>query len=237
MASKGLIPVANYADAFSQANENPLSSGGVWTGGYTSQNSFEVVSNSARATAIGPQSLMTYNGFVPTPQQYAQFELGLWSVGAGEEVLIGVALRMAASPTFDGYTVMLSGVGAGSRTMQTHRWTAGSPTLLATSAEITVVSGDVFSGYARGPSIFAYQNGILCTSASDATYPTGRVGLGCDVALATTAASIKNFGGGDIAAIERSGLSRFSTPILLDEDDGRFDDLDVRNWFRNMLPA
>ena len=97
-----------------------------------------------------------------------------------------------------------------------------------------------FKGGSKGSgiiSIFGYQNGVLRVAASDGTYPAGRVGMYCDVTSATTAGSLKNFVGGDIAARARSGLSRFSTPILLDEDDGRFDDLDVRNWFRRMLPA
>src|SRR3990167_7120022 len=138
--------MAEYTDAFPQADENPLSSSGVWDT-YAGIGNLQAVGNKVRAVTLGgADSFETYNGFTPGNDQFAQITISTWNATTNVATIIaGVFLRAAAPSTHTAYRIQAQ-VGAlgASPIVQLSRINAGVNTDL-TSASTSFVAGDVLT--------------------------------------------------------------------------------------------
>lgn len=191
--------MSEYADNFSQADENPLSSGGVWSGGYTALGDLQVISNRARVATLNADEAMTYNVSSPTNDQFVQFTIATWNTGSSAILSVKGFLRWNAPGSPTGYEIAVNRI-AGADSIHVYEMTAGTETELGVGQAITVAAGDVFTGIIRGSQIFVFQNTTLRYTTSDATITSGRIGLGGFVGTggADSDFEISNFTGGDI---------------------------------------
>ena len=194
--------MAEYTDNFSQADENPLSSGGVWDT-YAGIGNLQAVGNKVRAVTLGgADSFETYNGFTPGNDQFAQITISTWNATTNVATIIaGVFLRAAAPSTHTAYRIQAQ-VGAlgASPIVQLSRINAGVNTDL-TSASTSFVAGDILTGMIRGSTMFAFKNSTLIASFTDGTpIASGRIGAEVYIGVggSLTDVEIDDFVGGDI---------------------------------------
>jgi len=222
--------MAEYSDTFPQADENPLSSGGVWDGGYTSRVNFQVVGNRLRTTdASGSfHAVASYNGFTPTIDQFAQITLKTCVTTA--LIFFGVMLRAATPPTDTWYWVLGNdAAGGGAPTYGIYKVVAGTISTLIQVATSVWAADDVITGIIRNnvsgnPTIFAFRNGTLVTSATDVTSPIASGRIGMDIRITTGGAvgdvELANFVGGDIRKtrlyLPNTGAPEISPAFTLD---------------------
>src|SRR5689334_5205062 len=92
-----------FFDPFSQSNESPLSSGGVWSDSYAGHDPLQVVGNRVRNSVLGNDSRMTVNSVSPPANQYAQIKLATFNPIDGLAAIL--LLRWSAPTTPQGYEI------------------------------------------------------------------------------------------------------------------------------------
>ena len=190
-----------YSDSFPQANENPLSSSGVWTGGYTSYSTLQVVSNRVRCSSTSDHRI-TVSSFTPSSDQFAQFKIVTWNAAAASNIVAHLLLRYTAPATATGYEVIMLRLVGGAESIHMFKTTAGSATELGAGTAVTIAANDIFMFTVSGLDLKFYQNSILRYSASDSTFSSGRIGMGANVdpGGALGDLEIDDFIGGDLYA-------------------------------------
>lgn len=188
-----------YTDSFSQSNENPLSSGGVWDGGYAGLGNMQVVSNKISAATVNVDERMTYNGLIFPSDQFAQATVKTWNTSSGASIIgFHLLLRYAAPTAQTGYEIVIRRIG-GADNISVISVIAGTPTTLGAGASITVAVNDIFKAIVIDNQISVFQNGILrYTPPTDVTTVSGRIGIGAfiNVGGATGDVEIDDFSGG-----------------------------------------
>lgn len=167
--------MAEYSTAFPQADENPLSGGGIWEGGYTSRDYLQVVSNRVRPAVVGTQGYATVARSFSN-DQFVQFTIGTFTSGTVFREIAGL-LRASAPPTDTTYRVTAGQLSDGTQYVQIYKYVSGAETTLNFSSTVTWSAGDVLLGMIRGTNISIFQNNTLVLSASDSEISSGRVGL------------------------------------------------------------
>ena len=232
--------MVDFGDVFSQADENPLSSGGVWGAAWTGTTRPQVVSNKVRVATVNDYGYTLLSTAIGR-NQIAVLSLATWNnSNVGQNIAI-LLLRSADSPTDTHYEMSIIKDPAPSTAFFTiYRSVAGAYTQLNSNTNLTVAAGDVFKFTVKGDFLEFYQNSLKLWAGRDGSpLNSGKIGFGAHVGTGGALADveIRSFMGGDLPETIRNATSRFRLSNLCMEDDGRFDDLDVRNWFRRMLPA
>lgn len=164
------------ADSFGQANENPLSSGGKWRGGYAGTANFQVVANGVRSTSTTLDAVMAYVGISTPKNQYIRVAIKTLS-HSGTTSFPGALLRLSASPSLNGYDCRVAGPSAS----RIGKWVNGHFTQFTWQTNVRWAAGDAVQCEAEGTSIRMYRiragAKTLAASASDATHVSGNAGL------------------------------------------------------------
>lgn len=173
--------MASFTDTFPQANENPLSSSGVWTGGYSTAENLQVVGNRVRPTSVSGFALMTYNGATFNANAYCIVTIATFT-GASFSIVMPM-IRMGAPSSIDGYYAQ-AGRGL-SWTTRIILSVATVETELASENSTTWVANDLVEIHGFGSAFYARRNGQRVLFASDATITSG--GRGGMVAMSGSA--------------------------------------------------
>jgi hypothetical protein len=186
-----------YMDQFSQADENPLSSGGVWDTGYQPFEA-QVVNNTVRVSSPdGNGEAATVGSFTPGESQWGAVKVANFNLFAAAEMSFNVLLRATTSndPQRLWYEIAVIRPPGG----PTDLCIFDDVDLLGVVSGIDVGPGDVIKGTIEGTTIRAYQNGILLLEAQTSKFPSGRVGMKVRVEVggSTDDLQIAEFRGGD----------------------------------------
>ena len=217
-----------FRDTFPQADENPLSSGGNWSNGYS--NNLQVVGGIVRQTLGGDNNEESVNSISPGANAFAKFRIAAIGAGPG---YAHACVRMTAPTTLTYYSAFAA-VNDGAKKTAIYKSVAGVTTHIQTeNASADWAVNDTLELRAIGPLLVAYKNGEALLSATDSDITlAGRVGI--NIAGATIGnIEVDDFSGGDYFA-SRSILEPKHLIAML-EDDGGFDDLDVRNWWKSRV--
>lgn len=205
------FPSTPILDTFSQANEDPLSSSGNWSGPiFPGINQMKVVSNGIMqsmtvanqsgasywaATNFGPGSEVYFD--VPTVWANNASDVWTWCNGQNEN-----------TASVDGYT-MVAGRGTGSWVWTAYRVDNGSWTQLGASLGTQTLSSGDSVGIECGPTgiLQAYYKAsggswtTIGTTRTDTTYTSGHIGLSKGYLDVTSV--VDNFGGGNMSTLKR----------------------------------
>ena len=228
-------------------NEPDTTLGDAWDAGYTLYDNFLIVSNSVRSTAVENQASMeTLNSPSIGANQWIEVVVNNFTPPASFGGIF-LILRAAAPATM---TYYFAGIIKNGGSVYTEIWksVAGTETQLVSVTTYTLASGDKLMFAAIADNLLLYKNATLLISARDSAIASGRPGVRTNLAIvgdggALTDVQFDDLRCGDWPPPElntptlRVSRVSFSQMLGSDEDDGRFDDLDVRNWFRRMLPA
>lgn len=196
--------MATFSSSFDGADEDPLSEGGVWDGGYAASQSFKRVSNLVRVSdqTSGTNAVMTYNGATFNEDQYAQIEVDALSDGGAGGFVQAVALCRAGAPAGNTYYRFQarSFAGAGNQATMIAKTVSGTTTVIANTSTTWTAGGDILMGIANSTNVSLLKNGAYEIH----TYDTGISGSGRIGIFATegpevgTVCDIDNFTGGDL---------------------------------------
>lgn len=157
-------------DLFNRANENPLNNG-VWTGGYTSRNAIQLVSNAVEGTTLATEHWSGYTGVTLPNDQFSQLTYSTYSTG-GVNSGGGPACRMATSPTLTAYYVDTNG----SDFYRVTKILAGATTVLTTTST-AAASGAVARLECKGSTQTLIVNGVVLATTSDGAISSGKAGM------------------------------------------------------------
>lgn len=181
--------IEQYRTEFPQADENPLSDGGVWRAGI--DGSLQVVNHKIRVATVGVAGNSSISSVLWTPDQWGQFRLGTWNAGsAATNMGLQMRLRQIASGSDTWYELDLPfNVDAAHAVFHVWRGVAGVFTKLAGSddgtggtplLQVAPVAGDSLLGSIDGYRLQMRWNGALVVDVidTDATkIASGNVGL------------------------------------------------------------
>ena len=194
--------MARASDNFSIADEDPLSSGGLWDGGYSpSAANLKIVTNRVRAGTIDTDSIATYNGIAPGPDQFSQFTLTAYDTLVNHN---SGGLVRGASPT----TKTLYWGGARVRPLtnvsKIRKLISNVETDLAETSTAWAVN-DVVRLEIIGTTITVFRNGTSVLSTTDSDIASGRVGIFMDFDVAESVIEVDDWSGGDFGLISLLG--------------------------------
>lgn len=160
-------------DTFDRANNADL--GASWDAGYTGKNALAITENHLKVTAIGTDSIESYNAISTPNDQWARDTIA--AIAGGGTRQSGVFVRLANAPTVTGYECHVTFPS----TSKIREWTAGTPADLTSVATWTWAIGDRRRCEVQGTSIrfYAIRNGAttLISSTTDASIASGKAGL------------------------------------------------------------
>jgi hypothetical protein len=220
-----LVPITEFAtttsrvtigtDTFDRANENPISTAGVWACGYTGQTCFQLLGNNIRGLTVGvanQDNYMTWTSAVPND---VAVKVTLSTInGPGTLSFPGLMVRAAAPSAKSGYECRIDGA----TNARIARWTVGAWALLDTRAVSGAWQvGDSIWCEAMGSSISMYREraGVktLVAQATDSTYASGRVGI-IDFVTSSNADMIYDDVGIESLSAATASRHTFTTSIL-----------------------
>lgn len=176
-----------FTDAFTRADNVDL--GANWDSGYTGFNNLQIVSNAVRSTVTAALNVETVNTATYGPTR-AQVTITSFS---GTDWLPRLYVRASAPASLNGYEVTAGDSGFLGSTIRVRRFDAGAATGLTTDSSVTWVAGDVMMLEAVGSTISVYRNGSFVVSTTDATYSTGRAGVGISNDTSTANTVVDDF--------------------------------------------
>ncbi len=195
-------------DDFERADSTEL--GTSWDPGYSTDDSFQIVSGRVRCRNLSNDCMETYNNVVTPDDQHVAITISIWSV---TNTYPGTFTRAANSPTKTGYSCRPFSPGTST---VIHKWVAGTLSTLATDATYTWVNGDKLRQETTGsnPSVtkcYAVKpNGAetLVVTASDSSSPitSGKVGI-----IGYTTSALADMQYGDFAM---GGFGSVTPPTL-----------------------
>lgn len=160
-------------DTFDRANNADI--GASWDAGYTGKNALAISNNHLQVTAVGTDSLESYNAIATPDDQWARLTLA--AIAGGGTRQIGAFVRLANAATITGYeceAVMPS-------TSKIREWTAGTPADLTSVSTWTWAIGDRLRCEAQGTALrlYAVRAGAetLVSSTTDASIASGKTGI------------------------------------------------------------
>lgn len=205
--------MTQVADNFNRADENPLAGNWTTTIGH---NALQIVTNECAQTS-GDCSAY-WNTDLATDDNFAQFTHT--TAGFNNGPVVRNQKTAASMFLYSGTDHTRS------------KFTAGAYVSLEANDGTTWNSGDIVKLSIVGTTLQAYQNGTpVGTGLTDSSFPTGRT-IGAFIGFLSP---FDNFVGGDVVdpsniPTQRSrGLPSLSQ--LDAEDEGHFNELDVRNWW------
>jgi hypothetical protein len=160
-------------DTFSQADENPLSSGGKWASVTTSgvMVPAKLVSHAVQSTNPGGgtnHAQAWYTGASFPTDQYAEITVGADAASS----FISVGVR-GINGVDTSYHAAIGGPLSTTTVIYLVLRQAGAQTVLAGPMTVTGAVGDVYRVAALGSTISVYQNGVLVASVVDTTLTSG----------------------------------------------------------------
>jgi hypothetical protein len=194
-------------DTFSQANENPLSSGGNWVSGYVntfdcngSMSAMQVVSNTVEASGVNVCDAMQYKAVNPPADQWCQVQIAALNSNFHEG---GCVVRASVPPAqWEGYgchyyrkpnlttfsSIIFKAINAA----------PGSATI-ATDNSQTWAAGDILRCEAQGNEIRLFRNDVLVTAGTDNEFASGYTAMEIYIGAggAVTDFTLTNFSMGD----------------------------------------
>ena len=196
-----------FTDPFAQANESPLSSGGVWAGGYvesgTNDNSFQLVNHQVQAIAPNVGSTMTRANTLPN-NHWMKIQYAALGVGYTE---LDMLVRFAAPPTVSGYMGGIWRDGAGVHA-QIVKVTNGTQVRIGGPVNVTLVGNDPFWFEAFGTTLTLYQDVTqLIQMTGEATFGSGFAGLLAYTQHAVANTAVFNFASGDFVTTTLDGAA------------------------------
>ncbi len=143
-----------FTDAFPQANESPLSSGGTWAGGYTGDGPFQVVNHQVESVSVALETLMTHTGSLPN-DQWAKIQFP--ALGDGGYTELDILLRFTSPTTRSGY---MGGIWRDGSGVHAHvvKITAGTQVSIGGPVNVTLAADDEIWFEAVGTTLTLYQN-------------------------------------------------------------------------------
>lgn len=166
-----------FSDPFTRADENPLSGGGQWQGGYTGSGTgdLQLVSNGVRALATATDSFAVVKGVPFASDQWVQFNAS--ALNAADTNAIQALLRFADTPTTTGYLAIGSSVNIPGFTSAIYRYDDTTHTQLVAENTVGWLTTDILYFEASGITLNLYKSGKLLLTTTDATYTGGSPGL------------------------------------------------------------
>lgn len=161
----------------------------------------QILGNAVENTTALVDCVEGFNNYIPTANQYAQITVsGLASGTRWNQVIV----RLQAPSTYSGYVCRAQPTDQ-TNTTRIRRADAGSMSTLVNETATTWADGDVLRCEASGSSITAKRNGATLISGSDATYGSGRGGIGVLDNTDFFSSPLDNFEVGDLggAAVVR----------------------------------
>jgi hypothetical protein len=199
-AEGDLVPIftQTVVDTFSQANENPLSSGGKWTSATTAGSIVpaQLISNTVQTTNVGAggnHAQAWYTGASFPNNQYAEITASADPASG----FISVGVR-GTSGVDTSYHAAIGGPLNGTTTIYIVLRQAGVQTVLVGPMVVTGAVGDVYRLAALGSTISVYQNGVLVGSIVDTTLTTGIPSLFVQAVTTAASATITKFAAGSV---------------------------------------
>ena len=155
------------------SDESPLSNGGTFDGGYTGFGNLDVVSGGVRPSVLGTRGLMSYNDEGSLDNQSCEWTVTTFAGSILTEQ--GCALMMANAPTATFY--LAKAILNGAQHYQIVEYTNGTPVELSGGSGVAWVNGDRGRLEVQDGQFRLYRNGVLWSSASDASLTSGKPGL------------------------------------------------------------
>lgn len=191
-----------FQTGFPEANQDPLSQGGIWTNSYTSNSNAAIVGNRVRAHALSADCTMSLNSVGTPGDQFVRVEIATFGAGVME---IHAECRLSAGPSWTGYLfVARKGAAPASEIIYMN---AGVPSSKASENVTAWAGGDSVSSEAIGSSLKLYRNdgATELISASDSALASGRPGLDIYTETALANTELDNFSFGDFASAAVTG--------------------------------
>lgn len=196
--------MAQVSDLFSRSDENPLAS--PWAS-VTGQSALQLVSNTARPSAISVGCVQRHTGVNAGNQQFAKVKLGTLSGSGTIIIILCICYNTGGADT--GYRAQYGGSGS----WTVYRVTAGATTSLDTFSH-TPASSDIYVFWLDGGNLkFSINGGAPAVTVADANYTSGNPGLGLYSNNATNDVVVSEFYGGD--GTDWTGGGASAVPLLM----------------------
>jgi hypothetical protein len=168
---------------------NTTDIGSDFDAGYIGRTNAQIVSNRVRSVTLGTGSTETYNGVSTPADQWMQWTAP--TLTGGIFAASGGLVRFANAPTMSGYACAIE---INPTAFVINEWTTGTAVALGTpNTTATNIAGDKYRCEAQGTTLRFYQvRGTvetLLTSATDASFATGKTGLNVRVSAGGSLAS------------------------------------------------
>jgi len=190
------------------------------------------ITGSSDATANGSDSSSNYSAIDWPDDQWAEATFSAIPIPASAGAGAGVATRCDPTNSARTYYRHLAGAN-GANDSCIGKLVGGSYTQLALASNQGWVNGDVVRGEAQGTDIRLLRNGTQVLSASDSAIAGGDPGLTFSTST-TGDPQFEDWAAGDFATANAPTKRShgFKLQQMADaEDDGKFNELDVRNWW------
>ena len=206
--------------------------GAAWDANTSDPAFFNILSGAAVAPDPGFDSSESNNAASWPNDQYAEAKLNAThadGVGIGH----GVLLRANTSGTRSYYRLVGNASG-----YEFAKMISGSFTSLASGSGTTFAGADKIYASMVGQQPTLKKNGVSFGSPpTDSAHSAGKACVAFSSAAAIPSDGITSWEGGDFVPPIPTQRSRSAFRPELDEDEGRFNELDVRNWWREGLMA
>ena len=189
--------MAKYATTFSGGDQNPLSEGGIWDGGYSGQDSFQVISGGIRPLTAGVDGIMSLNSISPGAAQYAVSTIKTLT---GTNNRVGTACRMAVPSDYTAYLGQATTI-FNKEAMIIKDIAPTSYTEIAVIASVTWAAGNTVMLTASADLITVYKNGGSLGGVTDSGISSGRVGVQVYTNVTEAETEIDAFEGGDLSEL------------------------------------
>ena len=188
--------MATYSTTFSGGDENPLSEGGKWDGGYSGQTNFQVITGAIRPLVAGSDGIMSLNSISPGAAQYAISTIKTLNFGLNR---VGAGCRVAAPPDYTAYLGQATSVDS-KEAMIIKDVAPSSYTEIAIVAGTTWAAGDTVKLTTNSDSIELFKNAGSLATVTDSTITSGRIAVQNYSNTVVSDSEIDAFEGGDLFA-------------------------------------
>lgn len=212
-----------FSDDFNRAD------GDIGANYTDNRNAMRVFSNGVGVDVGGNDCYAYVNTYSSPANQWASFTV---TVATAASRSYGAGLRMPAAGNRNGYFGGNDRFNSGSNNYEITGYVGGVYQGTIAAGTNTPAPGDLVYFEAVGTTLSLYVNGVLECSGTNAGLASGQPGIYVTDPSASVTL-MDNFSSGDFILQLPTSRSISARMAELDaEDDGRFRDLDIRNWFK-----
>lgn len=199
-----IVPFAQgiRQDTFTRANSGTLGSNWTVLSDATDTQTLGITSNSARPQVTGGRAASFWNASNFQPDQYSQV-IANGSATTTNTHLDIVAVRMSAGGNYYGFQWNLN---ASSNNVTLFKVVSGTFTALGSPTTLTPALGSLMRLEVIGTKLFAYMNGTLVLTATDAALSSGAPGISGFMTASSPTAFMTSWEGGSLVW-KRSGTA------------------------------